>query len=376
MSASIIGFTLGGLVGYMLADNKAYSTIPLTMIFLGAVLTSIPASYFMQRYGRRAGFCVGALFGISSGALAIYAIYAVSFSIFCVANFLHGVYRGIAHYYRFAAIEVSTTDLQPHAISYVLAGGVVAALLGPQIAILTRDMLTPMPFAGAYLAVVALGLTALLPLSFLSISRSPGARRIGPTRSASVILRQPAFLAAAANAGGGYALMTLLMTATPLSMVGHGFSVDNAAVAIQWHVLAMFLPSFFTGHFISRFGLLPVVYIGMLFFAIAIMIAVSGLGYAHFVASTIFVGVAWNFMYVGGTALLTEAHTELEKAKTQAFNEFVVVGLTALTSLLSGVLLDKIGWVGVNVIAVPALCLISATTLWYSVRSSITSAST
>ncbi len=366
MSASVIGFALGGLVGYTLVDNKAFATAPITMTILGAALTTIPASFFMRRFGRRAGFLVGASMGVASGGLAIHAIYAEDFLLFCVSSLLIGIYRGFAQYYRFAATDVAAPDFRARAISYVMAGGVVAAVLGPQLAIFSRDMLAPVPFAGAYLAVVALGLAAMVPISLVRIPKLSREQRLGPVRPLRVIMRQPAFIAAACNAGGGFALMNLLMTATPLSMMACDLSVDQSTLVIQWHVMAMFLPSFFTGHLIDRFGLLRVLYGGMAVLVAAVAVAVSGVTVGNFTVSMILVGVSWNFMYVGGSALLTQACTVAEQAKTQAANEFLVVGLTAVASLVSGVMLNWFGWDAVNVLALPVLGIIAAATAWYA----------
>jgi len=365
MSASVIGFAFGGLVGYALADNKAFATAPITMTILGAALSTVPASFFMRRFGRRAGFLIGAACGAGGGALAIHAIYAQDFVLFCLANLLFGVYRGIAQYYRFAATDVAGPEFRARAISYVLAGGVVAAVVGPQLAIWTRDLLAPVAYAGAYVAVTALGLVALLPLGLLRIAKPSRAQQLGPIRPLGAIMSQPAFVAAAFNAAGGYALMNLLMTATPLSMVAAAHSVDEAALVIQWHVLAMFLPSFVTGHLITRFGLFKVLFGGMIVLAVGVAVAVSGVTFSNFNLSMIMVGVAWNCMYVGGSALLTETCTVSEQAKTQAVNEFMVVCATTVASLSSGVLLNWMGRNAVNVAALPVLALIAVTTLWY-----------
>jgi MFS family permease len=356
LSSSVLAMTLGALVGGELAPDKSLATLPIAAIVVGTALTTIPAALFMHRVGRRAGFLTGALFGVASGLLSAYAVYAGAFLPFVIAHALLGVYQGFTNYYRFAAGEAAASDFKARAISWVIAGGVVAAVAGPQLAYWPRNLWPPQ-FFGSYLAQAALGVLALLALAQLRMPASTPAAARGPGRSAIELARQPVFLVAMGGAAVSYAVMLLVMTATPVAMVGHGHGVGDAVQVIQWHVLGMFAPSFFTGALIARFGAPRVMAVGFALLTGHVALALAGTELFHFFTGLVLLGVGWNFAFVGGTALLTSAYREGEQASAQAINDFVVFGTVAAASLSSGWLYHQFGWQTLNLVAVPFLAL-------------------
>jgi MFS family permease len=367
LSASVLAMTLGALVGGQLAPDKSLATLPIAAIVIGTALTTIPAALFMRRVGRRVGFLTGASFGVASGLLSAYAVYVGAFLPFVVAHALLGVYQGFTNYYRFAAGEAAALDFRSRAISWVIAGGVVAAVLGPQLAYWPRDWWAPQ-FLGSYLAQAALGAAALLALTQLRIPKLRPAEVRAPGRSWIELARQPAFLVAMGGAAVAYAVMLLVMTATPVAMVGHGHGVGDAVQVIQWHVLGMFAPSFFTGTLIARFGAPRVMAVGFTLLAGHVAIALAGTELLHFLSGLVLLGVGWNFAFVGGTALLTSAYREGEQAKAQAINDFVVFGTVAAASLSSGWLYHQFGWETLNLVALPFLAVALVATLGVSRR--------
>jgi MFS family permease len=362
LSSSVLAMTLGALVGGALAPDKSLATLPIAAIVVGTVLTTIPAALFMRRVGRRIGFLTGASFGVASGLLSAYAVYIGAFLPFVVAHALLGVYQGFTNYYRFAAGEAAAPDFKARAISWVIAGGVVAAVLGPQLAYWPRDWWAPQ-FTGSYVAQAGLGVIALLALARLRMPapRVDAARASG--RGALALVRQPVFLVAMGGAAVSYAVMLLVMTATPVAMVGHGHGVGEAVQVIQWHVLGMFAPSFFTGALIARFGAPRVMAVGFALLAGHVAIALAGTGLPHFLSGLVLLGVGWNFAFVGGTTLLTSAYREGEQARAQAINDFVVFGTVAAASLSSGWLYHQFGWQTLNLVALPFLAVALAATL-------------
>jgi MFS family permease len=367
LSASVLAMTLGALVGGELAPDKSLATLPIAAIVIGTALTTIPAALFMRRVGRRAGFLTGASFGAASGLLSAYAIYYGAFVPFVVAHVLLGVYQGFTNYYRFAAGEAAAPDFKARAISWVVAGGVVAAVLGPQLAYWPRDWWPPQ-FVGSYLAQAALGVVALLLLAWLRMPAPGAAAARAAGRSGIELVRQPAFLVAMGGAAVAYAVMLLVMTATPVAMVGHGHGVGEAVQVIQWHVLGMFAPSFFTGALIARFGAPRVMAVGLAFLTGHVAIALAGTEFLHFLSGLVLLGVGWNFAFVGGTTLLTSAYREGEQARAQAINDFVVFGTVAAASLSSGWLYHQFGWQTLNLVALPFLAVALAATLALSRR--------
>jgi len=347
---------VAGLAGARLAERPALATLPISILILGSLFTAPALSLFMGRYGRRAGFLVGALAGGSGGAVCTYALFVGSFAWFLVGSVLLGVYQAAQGFFRFAAADTASEAFKPKAISWVFAGGLLSALIGPEIVRATSTAFVDVPYVGAYLAVIVLNVIGGLGLWFLDIPRPPrvaGARDSG--RPLALIVRQPVFIIAVLCGMVGFASMSLVMTSTPLAMVGHGFTAQHAADVVRWHIVAMFAPSFFTGAVIVRFGRLPVIAVGMLLLGICGVIALAGVDLHHFYVALIALGIGWNFAFIGATSLLGTTHTPAEQAKVQGLNDFLVLGLVAVGSFGSGALLDSWGWSAVQYAMAPAL---------------------
>jgi MFS family permease len=366
LSAASVQAALSGLVGATLAPEKLLATLPYSLITLAVAATTIPASFLMARFGRRAGFVAGALLGGCGGILSTLAILHQSFIGFCLGNALMGCFQATAQYYRFAAADGAEPAFRSRAVAWVLAGGVAAAVLGPSVAGLSKDLFAPVPFAGAYLALALLaGLTVLLLAGLAIPAPSAGAMR-GGGRPLAVIARQPAFIAAVANGVVGYATMAFIMTAAPLAAVGCGYSSGDAIGIIRMHLIGMFAPSFFTGGLIARYGIARIMLLGAGMLLASAPVALSGTALANFWIALALVGVGWNFMYVGATTLLTSAYRPEERAKVQATNEFLTFGAVALASFSSGGVFAASGWTAVNVTILPLLLAAASTTLWYA----------
>lgn len=351
-SASVLAMTLGALVGGQLAPQPGLATLPIAAIVIGTAAATVPAALIMRVVGRRAGFLAGAALGVAGGLLAGYSVYAGAFLLFVAAHALLGGYQGFANYYRFAAVEAAAPDFKSRAISWVVAGGIIAAFLGPQLAYWPRDLVPPR-FVGSYLAQAALGALALLALARLRMPAPSAAAGHAPGRGGLALARQPVFLVAMLGSAVSYAVMLLVMTATPVAMVGHGHDVSDAVQVIQWHVLGMFAPSLFTGSLIARFGAPRVMAAGFVLLAAHVALALSGTGLPNYYAALVLLGIGWNFGFVGGTALLTSTYRENERAKAQAINDFVVFGIVAAASLSSGWLYHRFGWEVLNAVALP-----------------------
>ncbi|MCR4378208.1 MAG: MFS transporter [Rhodospirillales bacterium] len=363
--SAVTSITFAGLVGQMLVDNKLFATLPIAIMTVGTALCTIPLSLLMKRVGRRVGFLIGASSGAVAGAFAAYAITQADFVLFCIAMLFMGIYQATTQYYRFAAVESVPVNYVSRAVSFVLLGGVVSALIGPSLAVASKDLLAPVQFAGAFAVAAGVSFLAMIPIAFLNIPRPSEAASAEGARPLSEIMRQPAFVAAVLNAATSYGLMVLVMTATPLAMSACAFPISNTGSVIQWHVLAMFVPSFFTGTLIHRFGVLTILYSGMALFVVSAAFALTGIELLNFTGALILLGVAWNFLFVGGTTLLTEAYRPNEKAKTQGVNEFIVFAAAATGSFASGGLFHVSGWDAVNYGMVPFLGATLAATLWY-----------
>ena len=356
--------SLGGLVGQALAPIPALVTLPVSVYNLGLALGTLPAAYLMRRFGRRSAYLIGAAFGAAGGLLAAAGIFAAAFLLFCLGTFIAGFYGSYVQSYRFAATEGVSGSLRAKAISSVMVGGLFAAIIGPQLVIWTRDAIPAAPFAGSFLSQVGL---AVLALPVLILLRTPsvaaGSAQTGG-RPLSAILLTPRYMLAVATGVVSYGLMTFVMTASPVAMVGHGHSVDNAALGIQWHVLAMFAPSFFTGALITRFGKERVAAVGLLLIAASGAVALSGLHILHFWAALILLGVGWNFGFIGATAMIADSHAPEERGKAQGANDFMVFGVVACASFFSGNLLHASGWEAINWLIFPAVALILVPLLW------------
>lgn len=356
------------LVGLRLATDKSLATLPLALQFLTSMLTTIPASFLMKAVGRQAGFIVGTLLGLAGAGLAAGAIVGGNFLYFCIAAALIGAFNGFGTYYRFAAADVASADYRSRAISYVMAGGVVAAVIGPNLAHWTSEWLSGVEFAGSYLSLLGIYGLSLVVLLFVRIPAPTSTQAHAHGRPLSVVARQPAYLVALAAGALGFGVMALVMTATPLAMHQHAHAFADTAFVIEWHLLGMFAPSFVTGHLIRRFGVLNVMLAGVVLYVACVAVNLAGTDVAHFWAALFLLGVGWNFLFVGGTTLLTETYTEAEKAKAQALNDFAVFTVITLSSLSAGALQHYFGWRTVNLGVVPLIVVILAAVLWLRQR--------
>lgn len=365
MSVQSMGIAVTPLAAYALLDGewKWMATVPIFLVHLALMATTIPASLAMAVIGRRAGFTLGAIAGLGSGLLGCTAIFQASFPLLCAAAVLQGVQGAFFWYFRLAAADSATPDTRARAISLVMAGGVLAGVLGPQTAKWTVDALA-VTFAGVYLSAAAFSLLVLLLVQFVNIPMLTVSERAAPRRPMREISRQPAYRVALASSVFGYAVMTLTMSATPLAMLACGFGFSDSATVIQAHVVAMFLPSFFTGHLITRFGVLRVIAAGGAIMLGCAVVNLAGVAFSNFLIANILVGLGWNFTYVGGSTLLTQTYTPSERAKVQASHDFTVYAATATAAALSGVLAAKAGWTVINLAAIPLMLVIILSAIW------------
>jgi MFS family permease len=368
MTSITIMVTVSSLVGQELADDKAFATWPLGLQQIGVMLATFPASLLMHRFGRRAGFTIGAAFGVCGALIQAYAVFHFNFWLFCLGNGLVGVANGFSLFYRFAATDTADAGFKSKAISLVMAGGVVAALLGPELAKWSHDWFAPVFFAGSFLAISALQGLGGLMVQFVRIPRPSEQERNRSGRPLLEIVRQPVFLVAVSGSMIGYGIMSLVMTATPLAMVECGYSFSDSAFVIQWHVLGMFVPSFFTGHLIVRFGVLKIMLAGAVLFAGCVGLNLSGIAIWQFWSALILLGLGWNFLYIGGSTLLTEAYLPQERAKTQAVNDFLVFGMVTVASFASGALHHAYGWQAVNMGVIGPVALVCGAIVWLLLR--------
>ena len=357
--------SLGGLVGQQLSSNPTATTLPVSSYQLGLALSTLPAAWLMQRLGRRWAYVLGAVLGVVSGIIAAQGIAQSDFVTFCIGTALAGFYAACVQSYRFAAADaVGAPHLQAKAISRIMVGGLIAAIIGPQVVIWTRDALPATPFAGSFYSQAAL---AALALPILLLLRLPAPQKqaiVGTARPLKAIAATPQFIEAAAAGVVSYGLMAFLMTAAPMAMVGCGHSVGEAALGIQWHVLAMFGPSFFTGRLIGRFGQRKITALGLVMIAASGLLALMGEGLSEFWGSLILLGVGWNFGFIGATAMLTACYTPAERTKVQALNDFLVFGTVAIASFGSGQLLHSVGWSGINIGMQPLVVIVLAIMAW------------
>jgi MFS family permease len=359
--------TMNGLVGYALADTKTLATLGVTIYVLGSAVATMPASLWMARVGRRTGFMTGALVNVAGCALAVLAISRGSFVLYCIATGVMGIYNAIGLQYRFAAAEVAAPADRAKAISLVLAGGVAGGFLGPESARRAMDLFAT-PFLGGFVVLAGIALVALAVQSQVHVPRPTQEERSGGGRPLRVIMRQPVFIVAALSGAVGYGLMNLLMTATPIAMSFCSHPFGAAALVIQWHVVGMYAPGFFTGALIRRFGVLNVILAGIALVASCVAVALNGITVTHFLAALALLGVGWNFMYTGGTALLTESYAPAEKARAQGANDFLVFATMGVSSLSSGAMVSTAGWEAMNRAMLPVLAMIAAVVLWYAWR--------
>ena len=363
-------FTIAGLAGASLAPNICWATLPITMTVIGSMLTATPISALMQRFGRRTGFAVGALGGALGAAIGAVGLATGSFTLFCIGGFFSGIYMSAQGFYRFAAADTASDEFRPKAISWVMAGGLFSAVFGPQIVKLTAEGMA-VPFLGTYLAVIVINLVGVFLFLGLDIPKptppGPGSA-IG--RSRAQLLRTPTIAVAMICATVSYALMNLVMTSSPLAVVGCGFQTNNAADVVTAHVLAMYAPSFFTGHIIARFGAERVIALGLSILAAAGAVAIAGVELENFFLALILLGVGWNFGFIGATTMLTSAQRPEERGRLQGLNDLVVFGGVTMASFSSGGLMNcaggtaQEGWQMVNLAMLPFLVLAGGTLIW------------
>ena len=368
MSGSSLIILTASLVGAILAPHPQWATLPVACMFTGTLIATFPASMLMKRIGRRAGFYVGLIIGLIGAIIVTTGVIDGGFFYFCMGSFLIGVVNAFGQYYRFAASDVATSEYRSRAISWVLAGGIVAAFIGPGIAIWTWDMVATVPYAGSYSMFVGLRSISMLFLFFARLPMPTSEERSGDTRPLSQIIRQPEFFVAVIGATVAYGSMNLIMVATPVEMKGSGYLLPDSASVIMWHILAMFAPSFVTGHLIRHFGVTRIMVTGTLLLAVCVTINLNGSSLIHFTSALIALGLGWNFLFVGGTTLLADAYRPAEKAKTQGFNDLIIFSTVAMTAVTSGLLHHHFGWETINLAVIPAIVLAFAATLWLDRR--------
>jgi len=353
-TASVMVMAVGGLAGALVTGDPRLATAPIAAMFLGTAVSTVPASIWMARVGRRPGFVFGATLGVLAGVVAALGLWLGSLVVLSIGTFLVGAYQAFAQFYRFAAGEVADDAFRPRSISLVLAGGIVAALLGPAIGRLGGPLLSP-TYVGSFLLLALVSLVAALLLTRLQMPVPSPAQAGLVARPLAQIVRQPTYLVALFAAATGYGVMILAMTATPIAMVHHHHALADAATVIQLHVLGMFLPSFFTGSLIARFGVLRVMLTGVALLTGHVLTTLTGTGFESFAAALILLGVGWNFLYVGGTTLLTTTYTAAERGRAQATNDLSIFVVGLLSSLSAGALLDAAGWQLTNLLLLPWL---------------------
>src|SRR5580698_2527935 len=353
---SAVIFATGSIVGASLSPDISLASVPLSMYVLGLAAGTLPTGAISRRYGRRTAFVIGTGCGVATGLLASFAILHASFAAFCGATFLGGLYGAVSQSYRFAAADGASAQFRPKAVSWVMAGGVFAGVLGPQLVQWTMDIWPPYLFAFSFVVQAVVALVAMAILSGVDAPK-PAPSDLHGGRPLFEIARQPRFIAAALCGAISYPMMNLVMTSAPLAMKMCGLSVSDSNFGIQWHIVAMYGPSFFTGSLISRFGAPRIVALGLSLEAIGAMIGLSGITAMHFWATLLVLGVGWNFSFVGASALVLETHRPQERNKVQAFNDFLIFGMMAVGSFSSGQLLANYGWSAVNMVVFPPVML-------------------
>ena len=370
-------FVIGGLAGGMLATNICLATLPISFIVFGSMITAPVLSPWMQKHGRRAGFFVGTIAGAIGALVAAYGLYIGSFTVLLAGSLLTGVYMSAQGFYRFAAADTASDSFRPKAISYVMAGGLVSAIVGPQLNKLVQDAFV-VPFLGTYLAIAVLNLVGMFLFLLLDLPKgsknAPTEFHAVPPRTRRELLRDPRIVVAIICAMVAYSLMNLVMTSTPLAVVGCGFTKNNANDIVSAHVLAMFAPSFFTGHLIARFGVEKIIAAGLVILLGAGIVALSGVTLGNFFGALILLGLGWNFGFIGATSMLAASHAPHERGVVQGMNDMIVFGMVTIASLSSGSLMNCSGgtavegWTAVNLAMVPFLVLAGGALIWLATR--------
>ena len=367
-------FTIAGLAGQGLASNPCWATLPITAAVIGSMLTATPISAFMARYGRRAGFVVGAGGGALGAAVGAYGLMTQSFWLFVLGSLFTGIYMSAQGFYRFAAADTASEAFRAKAISWVMAGGLLSAVIGPQLVKVTAQSMV-VPFLGTYLAVIGLNLLGVFLFAGLKIpTPKPPVPGASTGRSRMEMLRTPRIAVAVVVATVSYALMNLVMTSSPLAVVGCGFHTADAANVVTAHVLAMYAPSFVTGHIIARFGVERVMTLGLVILAMAGGVAMAGVDLLNFFGALILLGVGWNFGFIGATTMLAGSHAPEERGRMQGMNDLIVFGGVTLASFSSGGLMNcsggsvQAGWTAVNMAMLPFLVLAGGALIWLAMR--------
>jgi MFS family permease len=368
-------FVVGGLVGNALTPNPYLATLPISLIVFGSMTTALWISPLMQRRGRQAGFIIGALAGAMGAFVAGIGLYLGSFLLLLVGSYISGIYMSAQGFYRFAAADGASDKFRAKAISYVMAGGLLSAIIGPQLNKYMFDF-SVVPFLGSYVAIVVLNLVGLFLFFFLDLPNAAAmaaAKTDAPVRTKMQLLKTPRVGVAVICGMVSYSLMNLVMTSTPLAVMGCGFSSDDANDIVQAHVLAMFIPSFFTGHLINRFGVEKIVASGLVILGLAGIVALTGVALENFFIALILLGLGWNFGFIGATTMLASSHTTAERGVVQGMNDTIVFGSVTLASLASGGLINSgasaaHGWSAVNIAMIPFLTLAGAALIWLTLR--------
>jgi MFS family permease len=368
MTGVTILIVVSALAGQLLADEKALATLPISLMFVGNMAMTIPASLLMKRVGRRAGFTVGALFGIAGASLGAWALLTGSFALLAIGGLVQGCYNAFWQYSRFAAAETVAPAYVSRAISFVLLGGILAALIGPELAKGSAGLLDGALYAGSYMTVAGLAALAVVCIQFIDLPAPSTEERFAVGRPLKEIAAQPTFVIAVLAAMVGYGSMSFVMTATPLAMQGHAHSFGDTAFVIQWHALGMFLPSLFSGHLIRMFGAVRIILSGAVANFAMIAVILSGTGVVEFWSGLVLLGIGWNFMFVGGSTLLTEVYSAAEKGKVQGVNDFLVFGTNAVASLSSGLVFHWFGWAAVAYVVVAPLLAVFAMAFWLRIK--------
>ncbi|HEY0223691.1 MAG TPA: MFS transporter [Pseudolabrys sp.] len=357
----------GSIIGAMLAPDKGLATLPITAMVLGMWLGTLPVGWLARNFGRRFALQSGSAFGILSGLISCYAVMHTQFWLLLAGTFCGGLYAAAHQSYRFAACDTASEAFRPKAVSFVLAGGVFAALIGPQLVIFTKDMLSPHIFAASYIGQSVCAVIAAIVLMFVKVP-PVAPKRVASSRPLGEIVRVPRFVVAVACGVASYVTMNMIMTSAPLAMVGCGHTVTDAALGIQWHVLAMYAPSFVTGSLIARFGVERVTAVGLCLIAATAAVGLAGVTVAHFWTGLVLLGLGWNLSFIGATTMVTQCHRPEERNKVQAFNDFLIFGSMALSSFSSGQLLEYVGWYAINEVIFPTVLVAGTLLAWLSLR--------
>ena len=358
----------GGIVGAVLAPDRGLATLSISMMVLGMWAGTLPVGWLAARYGRRFALQTGTFVGVLAGLISCVAVLQGSFALFCFGAFCGGLYASGHQSYRFAATDTASDAFKPKAVSWVLAGGVFASVIGPQLIIFTKDMWQPYLFAASYIGQAMFAALAGIVLIFLKIPAPPARKQGNAGRPLFTIARTPRFITAVVCGVAAYALMNLVMTSAPLAMVDCGHSVNDATLGLQWHMLAMFAPSFFTGSLILRFGVTSVVLTGLGLILLSAVIGIAGITVAHFWTALVLLGLGWNFAFIGATTMVTQCHRPEERTKVQSFNDFLIFGSMAIGSFASGKLLATLGWVAVNEVVFPPVLAAAVLLIWLTLR--------